>query len=232
MARIRWRKRKGSRMATRPVHLPGAVRKNDEIFCGAFTQTLPWVKAYCQDTTEVVHGPSCKVEKEIDTERCEADGVAIVSRRGGGGTVVLSPGMLITVVVGKRRANDSVLHVFSRIHRAMIALIEEAGGPSLEEEGTSDLAFENRKVLGSSLYLCNRPYRYFYQSSLMVGSDVSLLSRYLKHPPKEPRYREGRDHTDFCTTLCACGCALGAPEIADVFNRELGARISALDGES
>jgi lipoate-protein ligase A len=205
----------------------GEPRKNDDLFVRGAGRALPDVYAYCQQTVEVVHGPSCKIVKEIEVERCEADGVAIAARRGGGGTVVLSPGMVIAVVVGARHKAQSVYHTFSRIHRAMIGLFEERCGISLEEKGISDLAVDDMKALGSSLYLCNRPCLYFYQSSLMVESDVSLLAKYLRHPPREPRYREGRSHERFCTTLRRNGCTLAAEQIAHVLNSELRGRITA-----
>ena len=42
----------------------------------------------------------------------------------------------------------------------------------------------------------------FYTASLMVSNDVQLLDLYLRHPSKEPDYRQGRSHHDFVTTIC------------------------------
>jgi lipoate-protein ligase A len=208
-----------------PIELRGKARKNDDLFRRTAGKQLPYVYAYCQESTEVVHGPSCKHEKEIHIRQCRADNVPIVARRGGGGTVVLSSGMVILIIVGNRHKGESIYHIFSRIHRAIIFLIEKHCSISLEEKGISDLAIDNRKVLGSSLYLCNRPSLYFYQSSLMVDCDCNLLSKYLLHPPREPRYRNGRSHAQFCTTLRRCGCTLDAQQIASLLNSELRARI-------
>jgi len=211
-----------------PLRLSGPLKKNDELFVAAAMQDLPYVHAYCQKDIEVVYGPSCiNTQQQINVGACESDGVAVLPRRGGGGTVVLMPGMVITVVVGARRSGDEIHAIFSRIHRPMIELLKRHGGITLAEKGLSDLACGDRKVLGSSLYLSNRPPLFCYQSSLMVDADISLMERYLKYPPREPEYRGGRSHTAFCSTLKRQGCSLTAEQIVHLFNSTLRTEIEA-----
>ncbi len=54
---------------------------------------------------------------------------------------------------------------------------------------------------GYTLYLGNNPFLYYYQASLLVNPDLSLFERYLYYPPREPSYRRGRPHREFCTSL-------------------------------
>ncbi|MBD3422642.1 MAG: hypothetical protein GF398_21205 [Chitinivibrionales bacterium] len=205
---------------------PPPLRKNDGLFLYGATQHLPWVFAYEQDRVEVIHGPACKPEKEINLDLCDQDKVPVIKRRGGGGTVVLSPGMVITIVAGLRRREDSIASLFSRIHLAMISLLGEyASHLAIQEKGLSDLAIDGKKVLGSSLYLSQRPLRYYYQSSLMVDSELQLIERYLHHPPKEPQYRGARPHLEFCTTLSRENAAQSTSGIVSLFNRELKQRL-------
>jgi lipoate-protein ligase A len=204
---------------------PGSPRKNDGLFLYGAINPKPWVYAYCQESVEVVRGPSCTLENEVHLSRCEADGVPVLSRRGGGGAVVLSPGMVVVVVVGKPGAADGIRDIFSRIHRATIRLLDPNGALGITEQGLSDLAMGGRKILGSSLYLPQKPRLYYYQSSMMVDPDLSLLTRYLTHPPKEPAYRHGRSHGDFCASLRAAGCRLTAEEIRDLLSGRLGAML-------
>lgn len=198
---------------------PGELRKNDALFLnGVLTERDLYVFTYEQKGTEVVHGPSCRINDEINVDACRMDNVRIIARRGGGGTVVLSEGMCITIVVGKRNGRYA-LPIFNSIHQSMIAVLSDAGINGCECRGISDIAVNNKKVLGSSLYLGTKPDYFYYQSSFMIGSDISLISKYLKYPPKEPDYRNKRDHEEFCTTLFREGYTIGVETVAELFSK-------------
>jgi len=194
-------------------HFPGKALKNDAHFLFGATEPLPYIHTYCQNDTEIVHGPSCKIEQEIFTDICAQNQVPIIRRRGGGGTVVLSEGMLILLCVGTRGKQESITDIFSRIHRPLISLLQNHFTIPLTESGISDLALHNKKVCGSSLYLGKRPLLYYYQASIMVHPDLSLLDTYLAHPPREPDYRGNRPHRDFCTTLKNNGYPITCAEL-------------------
>jgi lipoate-protein ligase A len=203
--------------------LSGRQRKNDDIFARGAAGEKPFVYLYEQQHVEVVHGPSFVAEKEVLIDRCETDGVPITERRGGGGTVVLSPGTLVIIAVGERGDGGRELarRVFHRVNDAVIAALRKVGIDNAVEAGISDIAVGGRKVLGSSLYMGSRPPLFYYQSSLMVSNDVTLMDRYLRHPPREPDYRAGRGHGEFCTTLLECGLTVGSGELAGLIESEL-----------
>ncbi|MGB7568653.1 MAG: hypothetical protein WBM07_12395 [Chitinivibrionales bacterium] len=204
---------------------PDPPRKNDALFLYGALRPKPFVLTYAQGAVEVVYGPACKPDKEIYSDICLRDNVAVSLRRSGGGVVVLSPGMVITIVVGQRGALRGPKEIFSRIHDGMISLLDPDGSLSIQKAGLSDLAIHGKKILGSSLYLQHSPELYYYQSSLLVSSDISLMARYTAHPLREPAYRKGRDHEQFCTTLSAEGCKRSAEEITLLFARELPAHL-------
>jgi lipoate---protein ligase len=196
---------------------PGELRKNDALFLqGALSGQELFVFTYVQKGTEVVHGPSCRIDDEINVDACRMDNVRIIPRRGGGGTVVLSDGMCITIVVGRRNGRYAQ-PIFNSIHKSMISALVKEGVSGCECRGISDIAINDKKVLGSSLYLGNKPDYFYYQSSFMVSSDINLVSKYLRYPPKEPDYRKKRDHGEFCTTLLREGFSIGPGKIADIF---------------
>jgi lipoate---protein ligase len=192
---------------------PGSLRKNDALFLYGALQRKPFVKVYEQMTTEVVRGPSSKPEKEINLRQCAADDVRIVERRGGGGTVVLSRGVLVSVVVGERKPGLHARDYFNLVHDRMIFILSSCCTFKIERSGISDLACGSRKILGSSLYMGTRPYLYYYQSSLLVNPDISLFEKYLLYPPREPSYRRQRSHREFCTSLSEQGCLLQPEEL-------------------
>ncbi len=192
----------------------GDLRKNDALFMFGAVNPLPFVYIYEQRDVEIVHGPSCRVVRdEIYVQRCDSDGVRITQRRGGGGTVVLAPGMIVSIIVGTRKKEQTALAIFNSVHAAFITTLDSAGAKGVTTSGISDLAIGEKKVLGSSLYMGRDPMLFYYQSSLMVNSDISLIGRYLRHPPREPDYRRGRDHEEFCTTLCDQGYSGSVAEL-------------------
>ncbi len=194
--------------------LPAPLRKNDALFLYGSTRELPFVMTYVENDVQVVHGPACTPTREIDLDRCARDNVAVRARRGGGGTVVLGPGMAIIVVVGTRLGDEPVTAIYERIHHAITDCVNEHTGLRLEPRGISDLAVGERKALGSSLYLARTRGLYFYQSSLLVDCDTTLFARYLMHPPREPAYRLGRSHDRFCAALCESGASMSAHHLA------------------
>lgn len=200
---------------------PDPPQKNDALLLTGAGAPKPFVFSYVQEHVEVVYGPSCKPATEIFCAACTNDGVMVSRRRGGGGTVLLSPGMVITVVVGLRKKKQGALQIFSRIHDGMIALLDPEASLNIQKAGISDLAINGRKISGSSLYLQQSPFFYYYQSSLMVTSDISLLSRYLAHPSREPSYRRQRPHDVFCTTLSTEGHSLSPEAISSLFAARL-----------
>ena len=208
-------------MKTALPKFPGQLRKNDALFIYGASQKKPFKFVYEPDSVEIVHGPSCRVSEEIFVSRCKEDNIAITERRGGGGTVVLSPGMLVTIVVGEKRGKENAVDIFRRIHDAFIHALSEAGITDIVHKGISDLAINGKKVLGSSLYMGSNIPLYYYQSSLMVSNNLALLSRYLCHPPREPDYREGRDHGQFCTTLCESGLRISISELSELIKSSL-----------
>ena len=208
--------------------LPGKLRKNDALFMFGAVQQKPFVYTYLQDSVEVVGGPSCKCETEIRTDMCERDGVPVRERRGGGGTVVLAPGMVVTIVVDDRPQDFGATDIFAMIHECMIGLLQERGIGGVTRSGISDLAFDDRKILGSSLYMGNRPFLYYYQSSIIVTAERALFTRYLTHPPREPEYRRGRNHDDFCTSFADAGFAVTAEELCTLFGTRLAGTINRI----
>ena len=200
---------------------PNPPRKNDALFLFGVRGELPFVYTYLQDEIEVVHGPACKAEKEIHLDTCRRDGVPVRARRGGGGTVVLSPGMIITIVVGHRMLGEGIRDIYHRIHGPMLRLLADNFDIHGRESGVSDLSIGDKKILGSSLYLQINPGMYFYQSALMVASDITLIGRYLQHPPKEPEYRQARPHEEFCTTLEREGFTESIGRIQTLFSSNL-----------
>ena len=156
-------------------------------------------------------GAGGRAETDVFTEQAESDRVPVLRRRGGGGTVVLSPGQVVLALVTEVSSPFQNVSYFRAINHWFRLALQALGVTGVEDRGISDLALDHRKILGTSLY--RRRKILFYQASLLVENDLSLFDRYLRYPSKVPDYRKGRGHLDFCTNLRLAGYPLSVAEV-------------------
>jgi lipoate-protein ligase A len=163
----------------------------------------PVARTWMVSEPTVVVGSSSRIDDEVDRAVCGRLGVRIVRRPTGGLTVVLGPGCGMWSVVAPLAGPSPPIE---RIHAAMLdplaAAISAAGRPVVRR-GSSDLAMVtadgDRKVSGNSLRV--RRGGILYHGTLLDSFDLTLVGRVLKHPPREPGYRRGRDHGAFLANL-------------------------------
>jgi lipoate-protein ligase A len=156
-------------------------------------------------------GAGCRAETDVFAEQVESDRVPLLRRRGGGGTVVLSPGQVVLALVTEVSSPFQNVSYFRTVNHWFRLALQALGVTGVEDRGISDLALGCRKILGTSLY--RRRKILFYQASLLVENDLSLFDRYLRYPSKVPDYREGRGHLDFCTNLRSAGYPFSVAEV-------------------
>jgi lipoate-protein ligase A len=149
----------------------------------------------------VVLGSGCRLVEDVATAICEADGVPILRRASGGGTVLLGAGCLCFSLVlvyeraqALREIRPSYLFILKRIRAALADLL-----PGIECAGTSDLAAGGRKFSGNAQQRKRR--HLLHHGTLLYGFDLSLVGRYVRLPPRQPEYRGRRDHADFLRNL-------------------------------
>lgn len=94
------------------------------------------------------------------------------------------------------------LHSVTEAHRLVMGTVTEAlRRLSLEVEfqGTSDLTLYQRKFSGNSLR-CKRTHL-LYHGTILYRFPLDLISKCLRTPPRQPDYRQAREHGDFVTNL-------------------------------
>ena len=156
-------------------------------------------RIYEPQSIAVVLGAGRKAQEDCVLDSVVGDGVPVLRRRGGGGTVVLSTGQLVIALV---MDVDSPFHntkYAQNINEWIIRVLHTDSVKNIKRNGVSDLTLGNKKILGASIY--RKRTLLFYQASLLVSNDISLFSRYLKYPSIVPEYRNNRNHEEFCTTL-------------------------------
>jgi len=148
---------------------------------------------------QVVLGRGSKPDRELNIDTCQKDGVQVFRRHGGGCSVVLDPGnLVVSVALPEQGFGENPKH-FARITDWLIDGLAQAGIPHVKQRGISDLALDDHKIGGACIYRTRD--LLFYTTTLLVDPDTALMERYLAHPPREPDYRHGRNHTDFVTAL-------------------------------
>jgi lipoate-protein ligase A len=162
----------------------------------------------------VILGSAGRIQEEVHESRCQAEGVPILRRCSGGGTVLLGPGCLVYSLVlsfehapALQDVTHSYRYIFERVGRALQeAVLRSAAGqtsdtPPLTQAGSSDLALADGKISGNP----QRRMRHhlLHHGTILHGFDSRRIGRYLPLPQRQPAYRRDRAHEHFVTNLPA-----------------------------
>lgn len=203
---------------------PGGSR--DPLGESVLDRQEPWLRLFEPRDVRVVLGRNQDPHRELRVDQVRADGVPIHRRVAGGGAVVLAPGMLV-VAMRLQPAAVAPDQVFALVNQALVPGVEAVLGRPVAVRGHGDLAIgdagHERKILGASLRQTSR--YAVYLGVILVADGVPLMERYLALPSREPDYRGGRGHRDFCTHLGDAGVTV--PALADALERSCRERLGA-----
>lgn len=148
----------------------------------------------------VVAGRSTRLVDEIDLDYCEQNAIPVMRRCSGGASVVGGPGCLMYSVVlsleGDEMRKIDVAHQFV-MGRVLTALQHQV--PDARWQGICDLTWQDRKCSGNSLKIARQ--HLLYHGTILYAADLDRIARVLKHAPRQPEYRAGRDHAEFVTNV-------------------------------
>lgn len=167
----------------------------------------------------VVIGRGSQIAREVNLPAAEAAGLPVLRRISGGAAIVAAPGCLMySVLLSYQRRPH--LRMLDQAHRTVMEAMVEALRPLVPEmgwDGTCDLVVSARKVSGNSLR-CRREWL-LYHGTFLLDMDLGLLDQFLLHPPREPEYRQKRQHAEFVTNLGVSAEPLAA-ELARVWQAQ------------
>lgn len=151
----------------------------------------------------IVLGRIGNQDSDINVLQAEQDGIPILRRSSGGGTVVQGPGCFnYTLVLSKLKhpeLND-LRKSYQWVSEKVVGALKECGVEAFFKP-ISDLAtgLNEKKFSGNAQ---RRAKHYIlHHGTILYRFDLSLISRYLKIPTDIPEYRKGRSHLDFVTNI-------------------------------
>ncbi|MGC9151648.1 MAG: lipoate--protein ligase family protein [Microbacter sp.] len=189
----------------KPYNLPDRRLLDDP-----FHSVLTWVP----DRMYIVLGASNRPEEALRLDQVLKDGIEVLKRPSGGQTVLLSPN---NVVIGLHLHAVTTLEpkqLFDRINNHLMDALKACSIDALSLKGISDLAFGDKKVMGSAIYRSHSDL--LYHAVLNVSEPAATFEKYLTHPAKEPDYRHGRPHHAFVTSLHELGCQQSPSALAAI----------------
>ena len=161
----------------------------------------PVLRFWESDRYFVVLGPSCRFVDEVHVAACEQDGVRVLRRASGGGTVLQGPGCLSYAFVLPLSWHSDLADIRStnRFILERIARSLHRWEPAVTFRGISDLAIDGMKISGNAQR--RKRHALLFHGTLLHAMPVHLIARYLKPPPRQPEYRKGRPHETFVRTI-------------------------------
>lgn len=178
--------------------LPEMNLKIDETLLARVNDGLetPVLRTWASPSYFVVLGYSSKLEDDVEVENCTRDGIPILRRCSGGGTVIQGPGCLnyavIDYIKGTLDLSANTCEILKKIRNAFAPL-------PLEVKGMSDVVLNGKKCIGNAER--RKKNAYLFHGSILYDFNIPLMSTYLKIPPKQPAYRNHQPHEDFLTNL-------------------------------
>ncbi len=170
----------------------------------------------------VVLGSGGKLGEDVQVVACRADGVPLLRRSSGGGTVLLGSGCLCFSLVLAYERDEHLTEIRPSYHWVLGRVLEGLKVPGAVVAGISDLAVAGRKFSGNAQQ--RKRHHLLHHGTLLYDMDLAAVGRYLRQPPRQPEYREGREHGAFVRNV-----ELGRDELVERLRTVWGANTQRLD---
>jgi lipoate-protein ligase A len=173
---------------------------DEALLLGAeFEEVGPSIRTWEFAQPTVVLGRSSKVAVEIDQAYCREAGIGIYRRCSGGASIVGGPGCLMYSIV--LSVNDyPEAGKIDGAHALVMGRVLAAAKRQLatvQLQGICDVTWQNRKFSGNALRITRG--HVLYHGTILYAADLSRVARCLGTAPRQPDYRQGRDHAAFVT---------------------------------
>lgn len=146
----------------------------------------------------VVLGAGGRIAEEADLAWCENHNIPLLRRCSGGGTVLQGPCCLNYALVLSLEYRPSCASIDGTTQLVLGRITQMLARQNVlaEWRGTSDLAVADFKISGNAQRRKKR-HVLFHGTLLLSGFDFETMARGLKHPPRQPGWRNQRHHNEF-----------------------------------
>ena len=147
----------------------------------------------------IVLGRIGRPADELNVAAVMQQGISVLRRCSGGGTVVQGPGCLNFALVLSKDEQPEIADLkrsYGYILSRVTAALSECGVEA-DYWPISDIALNGsrRKISGNAQ---KRGRRFIlHHGTLLYNADLNLIERYLATPPSMPDYRQARPHLEF-----------------------------------
>jgi lipoate-protein ligase A len=153
------------------------------------------LRVWEQPSLSVVLGSGCKLADDVDLVATGRDGIPIVRRSSGGGTVLLGTGCLCySLVLAYARAVE-LTEIASSYRWILDRVLESLKITGTTQEGISDLAIGGWKFSGNAQQ--RKRNHLLHHGTILYALDLNAIERYLRPPERQPEYRARRAHGAF-----------------------------------
>jgi lipoate---protein ligase len=163
----------------------------------------PVLRLWESDRHFVVLGRASRVADDVDLAACHKDGLPLLRRASGGGTVLQGPGCLSYALVLPLDWHPDLANIrtTNQFILKRLAAALHVWEPATCFRGISDLAIDGMKMSGNAQRRTRNAL--LFHGTILHGMRADLVARYLKHPSRQPDYRSDRPHQAFLRTITA-----------------------------
>jgi lipoate-protein ligase A len=150
----------------------------------------------------VVLGYGKSVAADVHMSHCAEDGVPILRRCSGGGTVLQTIGCLSYSLILPTALSPELATIQSTtswIMSAQAQCLEGFMGTAVSVRGTSDLTVGALKISGNAQRRGRQSV--LFHGTVLCQVDIAEMGRYLQIPSYQPAYRQNRSHHDFLMSI-------------------------------
>lgn len=170
-----------------------------EVNIGAYSDGI--CRIWESNQVFVVMGLSKSLNQDVHEIACLRDGIDILKRCSGGGTVLQGPGCFnysyllpLSYHQQLQSVSSTTAYVLSLVQATLASLI-----PNTQQKGISDLVINDLKFSGNAQRRIK--HAILFHGTILYNFDVSLITKYLKEPIDQPEYRHHRHHCDFIQNI-------------------------------